>query len=80
MSGSTPEKRIHRKHIDIPIEPLLIPLDAEEIAVLKIVLLEAHRYGTLRASNPALRRLQARFAQLADKRVERAMKRGSHRV
>lgn len=61
-------------------EPQLIPLDAEEIAVLKIILSEAHRYGTLRASTPALKRLQARFAQLADKRIERVLKRGVHRL
>ena len=52
----------------------------DEIAVLKIILSEAHRYGTLRASNPVLRKLQAQFDELADKRTVGAMKRESHRL
>lgn len=60
--------------------PQPFSFDADEIAVLKIVLSEAHRYGTLRASNPVLKRLQAQFDKLADKRAVGAMKRESHRV
>lgn len=55
-------------------EPQVLSFDVEEIAVLKIVLAEAHRYGTLRASNPVLKKLQEQFAQLANKRTVRALK------
>ena len=50
----------------------------DEIAVLAIIVGEAHRYGTVRASNPALRKLQEKFAKMADPRTVRKVKADRH--
>ncbi len=50
----------------------------EEVAVLKIVMAEANRYGTVRASNPALRKLQKKFDAMACPRAVRQIKATRH--